>query len=373
MNVAVLGGGNGGYAMTADLTLKGHKVNMFEVPEFKANIKPIKQRGGIEIGGAAMTGFATPNMVTTDIGEALDGVDVVMVVVPAFGHKRMAELCAPHLEKGQIVALNPGGQFGALEFAKKLMESGVDVINEVTVGETLSLYYACRRYGFAKVWVAHIKNNLPFAAMPSKNNERALNILNKIYPELVPGVSILETSLNSFNAWAHPPLIIFNAVGVEGGESLDDPKLHQKIRSCTAVENVKKAMDAERISIAGVLGLETLPLEGQNSWLERVGWTGKALPWPFRTEDLSSSYRGGTLKMRYLTEDIPYGLVPVASLGDMLDVPTPTLDAIITLASVILQTDYRREGRTVQKLGIPGLSVDELKEYVAEGQLLESG
>ncbi len=46
--IAVLGAGNGGQAAAADLTLRGFKISLFEMPQFEQNLKPILERGGIE-------------------------------------------------------------------------------------------------------------------------------------------------------------------------------------------------------------------------------------------------------------------------------------------------------------------------------------
>ena len=51
MELAILGAGNGGMAAAADMTLAGHEVNLFEFPQFKENIEPIKQTGGIKLVG----------------------------------------------------------------------------------------------------------------------------------------------------------------------------------------------------------------------------------------------------------------------------------------------------------------------------------
>ncbi|MBM3212647.1 hypothetical protein FJZ33_10530, partial [Candidatus Poribacteria bacterium] len=76
-----------------------------------------------------------------------------------------------------------------------------------------------------------------------------------------------------------------------------------------------------------------------------------------------------TLNHRYITEDVPMSLVPMASIGDMLGVPTPTIKAIIQLASNIHNTDYMKQGRSAEKLGITGLSVKEIRRFVLEGLL----
>ena len=91
----------------------------------------------------------------------------------------------------------------------------------------------------------------------------------------------------------------------------------------------------------------------------------------YKNEFLPPPYEigGNKLKMRYLTEDVPYGLVPLSGLGKMFNVSTPTIDAIIHLASLINQTDYMKVGRTVEKLGIARLNVEQLHKFVNKGNI----
>ena len=70
---------------------------------------------------------------------------------------------------------------------------------------------------------------------------------------------------------------------------------------------------------------------------------------------------------RYITEDVPYGLVTCSSLGKMLGIKTPTFDSIIQLASVMNQVDYMTEGRTVEKLGLSGLDVKQINDFLYYG------
>jgi opine dehydrogenase len=64
---------------------------------------------------------------------------------------------------------------------------------------------------------------------------------------------------------------------------------------------------------------------------------------------------------RYLTEDVGYTLVFFTDLARRLDVPTPTMDAIIEMTSVVLARDLRAEGaRTTRSLALDRLSTQEL-------------
>ena len=61
-------------------------------------------------------------------------------------------------------------------------------------------------------------------------------------------------------------------------------------------------------------------------------------------------------------------LVPIASLGEMVGVATPSIDSIIHLGSVLHGVDYRAEGRTTQTLGLAGKSLKEIRQFILEGE-----
>ena len=75
------------------------------------------------------------------------------------------------------------------------------------------------------------------------------------------------------------------------------------------------------------------------------------------------------MQHRYVLEDLPYGLVLWESLGNMLNISLLGSRAIIDLFSIMNGTDYRAEGRTVDKLGISELSVTELNRFLYDGRI----
>ncbi len=68
-----------------------------------------------------------------------------------------------------------------------------------------------------------------------------------------------------------------------------------------------------------------------------------------------------TVNTRYLFEDIPMGLVPLSCLGRAVGAATPTMDAVVELGSVLLGRDFRAEGRTLERLGLAGMSAEEIR------------
>ncbi len=122
--VAVLGGGNGGHAVAANLSLAGFKVNFFELPQFADSLERVLRTREIRIEGVSIDGVTKVNLATTDMEQAIKDAEVIFVITPAFGHKTMAEVCAPFVQDGQIILLMPGSG-GTLEFVKIFKERKV--------------------------------------------------------------------------------------------------------------------------------------------------------------------------------------------------------------------------------------------------------
>lgn len=163
MKIAVLGGGQGAHAMTADMTLRGLSVNMFEVPEYSGPIDHALKTGKIEISGL-IEGVAVPNLITTDIEKALDGVSLIFIVVPTEAQKFFIKAMKPHLREGQTVVI-VAGNFASLKAAPFLGDVVWD--GRVLLAETSSLPYFARLIGPGRVRVT-FKTPVAVAAFPAK-------------------------------------------------------------------------------------------------------------------------------------------------------------------------------------------------------------
>ena len=71
-----------------------------------------------------------------------------------------------------------------------------------------------------------------------------------------------------------------------------------------------------------------------------------------------------SLAHRFCHEDTFGSLVGFATLAKELGVPTPGMDAIITCISMATGIDYFTVGRTAQKVGLTGKSVEEIYEMI---------
>jgi opine dehydrogenase len=357
----VIGAGHGGKAMAAHLALMGFSVALYNRnPE---HIAALKARGGIELesyeGGPK--GFARLCLVTSDIKEALKHAAIVMVVVPSSAHRDVARAAAAHLRDGQIVLLHPGRTCGTIEFAKVLQDNGCTA--EITLAEAETFIYASRSDGPAQARIFRIKEAVPLAALPAIRTEAVLEAIRPAYPQFIHGVNVLHTGLNNMGAIFHPALTILNAGWIEATHG--DYQFY--IDGVTpSVARLLEVLDRERVTVASSLGIRA---QTAMEWLEMAYNTqGADLHEAVHNQPGYYGIRApSTLNHRYIFEDVPMSLVPIASLGARHGVSVRGIEAIVRLACIIHRTDYWRRGRTVDSLGIADLSVSELTHYVNEG------
>jgi opine dehydrogenase len=286
-----------------------------------------------------------------------------MVVVPSSAHADIAKACAPYLADGQIVVLHPGRTCGAIEFSKVIRDNGCAA--DVTIAEAETFIYASRSDGPAQARIFRIKEAVPLAALPSSRNSLVLDLIRQVYPQFIDGGNVLQTGMNNMGAIFHPALTILNSGWIETTHG-DFQFYIDGVTS--SVARVLESLDRERVTVAASIGIRA-----------RTGMEWLKLSYDAVGEDLNEAihnqpgYYGinapPTLNHRYIFEDVPMSLVPIASLGQRYGVAVSGIDAIIKLASIIHRTDYWRRGRTIEKLGINNLSTDELIHYVTEGIL----
>ncbi|MGQ9599160.1 MAG: NAD/NADP octopine/nopaline dehydrogenase family protein [Anaerolineae bacterium] len=357
----VIGAGHGGKAMAAHLALMGYPVTLYNRTD--ANVDPIRKRHGIELesfeGGPH--GFGRLALVTSDMAEALAEAEIVMMVVPSSAHADIARLAAPHLRDGQIVVLHPGRTLGAIEFRHVLERQGCRA--EVTIAEAETLIYASRSDGPAQVRIFSIKEAIPLAALPATRTAHVLKALEPAYPQYIDGGNVLQTGLNNMGAIFHPALALLNAGRIED----TDGEFQFYIEGVTpSVARVLEVLDRERVTVAAALGIRArTALE----WL-KMAYNASGANLYEAIHNQVGYYEimaPRSLNHRYITEDVPMSLVPIAALGQRYGVSVRGMDSIIRLACIIHQTDYWRRGRTLDKLGIDQMSVSELARYVNEG------
>ncbi len=356
---AVLGGGHGGTAMAGHLALLGFDVSLYNRSENR--IMAIKASGGIEVLSDSHDllphGFAKLKIVTSDIATAISGRDILMVVLPATAHKFIAEQIAPHLVDGQVVVLNPGRTGGALEVLKTIRDCRCSA--GIVVAEAQTFIYASRSVNPAQTKIFRIKNSIPVAALPAHRTPEVVNFLRCAFPQFVPGDNVMKTSLDNIGAIFHPAVTVLNAGRIES-TSGDFDYYTDGITPSVAL--ILEEMDRERVRVAEGIGFRAM----------------SAREWLYIAYDAAEAMRANrgydgikapkTIFHRYISEDIPMSLIPIASLGRLVNVQTPTIDSIILLGSILHGENFWATGRTAERLGLAGLTLKQIRRFILEGE-----
>lgn len=352
---AIIGAGNGGQTLAAYLGLRGFTTVLYDID--KGKIEALSSDKRIKVSGV-ISGETNLFHATADLSEALGEADIVFVVVQAHVQEEVARAMAPYLKRGHVIILSPGATGGALEVYNTLRSSGYS--EEIIVAETQDLIFTCRSARPCEVSITGIKKDIGIATLPGSKINFVANRLQAASLHFKPELNVLYTSLGNLGPVAHTGPTLLNAARIDSGCDFE----FFKQGLTPSVARVVEAVDRERIAIGSAFGIH---LFSAADWL---GCTYDA-----RGEDLSEAYnqveayRGlkapATWKTRYIYEDVPAGLIPLALLGEVAGVKTPAIKSVIELLTIITGENFWEKGRTLKKLGLEGKTVAETIEFVS--------
>jgi len=380
--VAILGGGTCAQTFAAEFTLAGHKVRLYELPELApGTLSEVLRSHEIELGGTQTNfkwfrraGVARVDVVTTDVSEALRGAGLIIVAVPAKGHKPFFEKMIPYLERGQVISIFPDN-FGSLMLRTMMREKGCNV--DVIIGGWSSMPYGVRAVGPGKVDCLMRTRELLGDALPSKDGDKFLEILKEIPAfdgtiEIKRGDTLVGVDLSNPNPVVHVPGSILNVGAMEVSEmegTLGIPKgkySMYKYGMSPAVARVQFAFYQEERKIADAMGIRMAEYrEDQFFW--KGGVMGVEFWGPFVDVVMPPIVGPTSTEHRYFTEDIPVGAVVRHNLAEKFGVDVPIIESMILLGSAICQRDFFREGRSLKELGLEDLSKQQIITYLREG------
>ncbi len=361
-NITIIGIGNGALAAAADLTLSGHKITLYVSEKYKHRVGNLIEDKTITLTGVGRIGEAKIEKITTNLEEALKDTDLIMPILPAYGQKDFAEEIAPFIRGGHKIVLAPGSTGGALVIGKILYEKGK--LKDVKISEMHTLPYACRKTSSTSVNILLECRKLYFATFPAKYNQEMYDIVKSLYPAIEPMTDVLESSLNNGNPISHPAPVILNAGKIEYYEG---EHYHYREGITPSVARVNKKIDLERLEICKKFGYKAINAKDR---LFLMGYAPKreTLYESYRDSKVFNPLKGPKdLNDRYLTEDTPYSLVALSNIAHSIGLKTPVMDSVITLASALKDEDYWKMGRTLEDLGIEGMNIEEIKDFLQNG------
>ncbi len=358
MNIAVLGGSNGGFATAADLALAGHRVRLWS--RSASALGPLAGDPTLTLTAEGRQGTARLERATTDIADALDGAVMVIAPLPATSHEDLAKRLAPHVNERQIVLLTPG-TLGSYAMARDLARAGAG--RPYALAETGTLPYLARKTGAATVSAPVRAANLPVGVFPASRTEGAVARIAELFPAVRPCADALDAALTNAGPVIHPPLVLLNAGPIDGGRF----DVHAS-GTTPSVRRLIDAVDAERLATRVGWGYPPPHFELTTYYDEAcaaAGLYGAGAQAKLVASGLWSEVL--TFEHRYVTEDVVFGLSLVESAGRTAGVETPAASGLLLIFRVLLERTLSGRGRALEHLGLGDYSLREIRALMREG------
>jgi len=361
MKISVLGAGNGGTAVAAELSLRGHEVTLVKTSNsmHDDNFEYLLKNGGVvNLIEGGKTRTAKIAHVTRELSE-ISRSEVVIVYIQTNYHEELIKRIKLHLRGGQILLLNPG--YLSTAYVLKHCQ-GIDL----TVCEAQSSFLDCRisEPGTIKIGFRNVRN--PLGIYPAARTRRAGEKLDRLGFPFVYLPSVIEAGLHNPNLIVHTVGAVMSIPRIE--KTNGDYCMYHEVFT-PAVWRILEALDNEKMDVMEKLGCERLPYVEACKYRNTLDDSRDAKEVFFWYASMPTRAKGPvTVDSRYISEDVPQGLVLLESLGSMLGVKTPVCTALINIASAALGRDLRLEGRTLERLG-----EDRLERILTDRRASEEG
>ncbi len=351
MKIAMLGAGNAGCAVSADLTMHGHEVTLIKTSHsmHDDNFQFLLEKEGKmtlnEFGNIKSAKIHKLSREVSDIEDA----EIVIVYIQTNFHEQLIERIAPYLRDGQILLINPG----YLSTAYVLKHCGG---KDIIVAEAESSFIDGRimEPGYFRVGFRNVRN--PIGIYPTARREEAIAKLDQLGERFVYLDSVIEAALHNPNLIVHTAGSVMSIPRIE--KSKGDFCLYHEAytRDNPATWRILEALDAEKMNVLEKLGFARLSYVEACKYRNSLDDKMDAREVFLNYAEMDTRAKGPiAVDSRYISEDVPQGLVMLEALGKALDLETPMVSGLITIASAALGRDLRAEGRTPKQLGIENI------------------
>lgn len=351
MKIAILGAGNAGCAVSADLTMHGHDVTLIKTSNAMHNENfnfLVENNGQMTLDEFGEIKSVNIHKLSRDVAD-IHGADIVIIYIQTNFHENLIKRIAPYLQDGQILLINPG----YLSTAYVLKHcAGKDIV----VAEAQSSFIDGRimKPGYFRVGFRNVRN--PIGIYPSSKKKATIEKLDQLGERFVYLDSVVEAALHNPNLIVHTVGSIMSIPRIEKSKG-DFCMYHEAYtRANPATWRVLEALDAEKMDVLEKLGFPRLSYVEACKYRNSLDDAMDAKEVFLNYAEMDTRAKGPTaVDSRYISEDVPQGLVMLEALGGALNVETPIATGLISLASAALGRDLRTEGRTPERLGIDNI------------------
>lgn len=401
LQILICGGGNGAHCFTGvassnpNIEVKVLTLYENEADRWSDALKESSLTLSIyQLDGTINDRKSTPLMVTKDPKIAMDGVDIVFIVVPSYVHQLFLETIVPLVKPNTLIVGLPGHAGFEIQ-CKHILD---DKARDCTIVGFESLPWACRILTYGKhVQMLGYKDSLSASfltgidcKLPFQAKETIQGIFgDKPRVKFVDNVLAITLMAGSI---IHPPIMYGKWKDWDGTPVLEKPLFYQGVDEVQA--NLSANVSNEVIATARKIqelrkDLDMSDVIHISDWFKSHYHDeiadDSSLMMSMKT---NSAYNGLVHPMnstengfvpdfqyRYLSEDVPFGLVVMKGLAEIVGTATPTIDEIIIWTQDKLGKEYiinsklvgkdAKNVRAPQSFGL--VTLDQLLAFITSG------
>lgn len=371
MRVAVIGnrGANIGACMAGDLALAGIEVRFASWEDQRECLEAFRAEGGIRIGAPAAeslskrSGLGKPKVLTDDPAEAIRDADVVVMDVSANELEARSDALIPFLENGQVPYINSHAHWSGLRLAAPLRladKAGVTVVDGIVPTVSASRTDAT-------VTPLFMRREVPVSAFPANRTSQATDRLRSVVASIEVRRDTIETNFENMDMLVHAAMGLLNVGYFDRCAARGEPVDFYGVGNTVHTGLLSEAMDRERRAVCEAYGVRYRPLA---ELLHRLyGGRGETLHDAMKNTPLYQKLKPiPTDTWRtWMGNDVTLAHVPFVQLAELAGEHAPLNRSFVEIADVLLGTNSWKDGLTLERLGLSGMTHAQIRQYVETG------
>ena len=337
--VAILGAGGIAFGYAAFLRQQGHEVTLWSPSGH--GTAALANGADLRASGAVVGGWKV--RVASTCAEALSSAQLVIVALPAYGHRTVIDAMAPHVENGQVVVFSAHLSLAAQVLRRALSARGV-AAPVAALGTTV---LTARKSEPDAVRIGTVRQKVDIAVLPVEATGDVVAQCCDLFGDRFEATpDLLSVALANLNPQNHLAIALCNLTRMELGETW-----RQASHITPAVCRLIEALDAERLALAAAFGIQVRTVH-QHIHLSYGVSIGSLAEMEHELAQRPGGVNGpATLDTRYVTEDVPFGLVPTLELAALMGVPMPLHEAGVRTMSALYGRNFAGENDLLPALG----------------------
>ncbi len=355
MKVAVIGTGNVGIAIAADLSINGHDVTLVKSSSRKSEaferLLENQNRLWLKENGEYKEAYISR---VSDILSDIEYAEVIIVTIQSIYHDELYKRISRYL-KGEQVVLVICSYMSSFYLSRYCNEMP-------SIAEATGPYLEGRvelndQPGEVVFRVGCRLTNSPLSVFHDNRRAETMEKLKALYVGLNDSLSVIESALLNPNLVIHTVGAVMSIPRIEYSDGNFCMYREAYCHKNQATLNVMFKLDEEKKKVLIALNSRAIDI------LEAGGFLKGMDSFYEYSESQDRAISPTSIHSRYITEDVSQGLVLLESIAHRIGIDVPITTSLIDIAGSALGVDFRHEGRSIYKLGATKY-IDHLRESV---------